>query len=301
MVRQPDVAPDVAIVVDSSSCLPPGLASKWNITVVPHELIIGGRSFRDGVDIQPGDFYQVLRRGEAVPTTAAPRPQEFLEAFSTAGKDGRNILCLTLSASFSVTYRSALAAVEQANGRLTGSRVEVIDSRAAAGASGLIALAAARWAREGHDLDQVAARVNALLPKVNWIAFLETLYVLRRSGRVSTIKAWTGSILGIRPLTELHMGEARVLELPRSRARATKRMLELMRERVGQAPVLVNVLEADSPEDAQDLRSRIEAEFNCRELFTSQFTPVMGAHTGPGLLGVAFYVDEGEWEPPSPA
>ena len=85
-----------------------------------------------------------------------------------------------------------------------------------------------------------------------------------------------------------------MLELPRSRQKAMERMLDIMRQRVGQEPVLANVMQADEEEDAQVLLSRIEAEFNCKELFVSQFTPVMGAHTGPGLLGVAFYVGEAE-------
>ena len=143
-------------------------------------------------------------------------------------------------------------------------------------------------------MDQVAAKVKDLLPKVDLLAFLDTLYNLRRSGRVSKIKAWTGELLGVKPLTELRLGEARMLELPRSRPKAMKRMVDIMRQRVGQKPVFANVMQADAEEDAQALQRRIDAEFNCRELFVSQFTPVMGAHTGPGLLGVAFYVGEEE-------
>ena len=290
MVRQHDVT----VVVDSSSCLPTHLLRKWNITVVPHELVLDGKSFRDGIDIEPGDFYRLLKNKRVVPTTAAPRPQEILDAFLAASELAPNILCITLSASFSVTYRSALAAVEMANGKLSHGKVEVVDSRAAAGASALIALAAARWAHMGHGLDQVAAKVKYLLPKVDLLAFLDTLYYLRRSGRVSKIKAWTGDLLGVKPLTELRLGEARMLEFPRSRPKAMERVLDIMRQRVGQEPVFANVMQADAEEDAQALLRRIDAEFNCRELFVSQFTPVMGAHTGPGLLGVAFYVGEGE-------
>ena len=285
------------MVVDSSCCLPPELLLQWNITVVPHELVIDGKSYLDCVDIQPRDFYRSLRESRQVPTTAAPRPQQFLDAFLAARKSAQNILCVTLSANFSITYRSALAALEMAADSLPACRVEVIDSKAAAGASGLIALAAARWAHMGESLDQVASRVNGMLPKVNLLAFLDTLYYLGRSGRVAKVKAWAASVLGVRPLMELRLGEARMLERPRSRAKAMERMIELMRQRVGQAPVLVNVMEADAQADAEALANRLEAEFNCRQLFASQFTPVMGAHTGPGLLGVAFYVDEDEWEP----
>jgi DegV family protein with EDD domain len=285
--------------VDSSSCLPPELLRQWNITVVPHELIIGNRSYRDGVDIHPEEFYRLLKGNQPSCTTAAPRPQQFLEAFLAAGERAPEVLCITLATQLSATYRSACAAVELANGRLAGIKVQVVDSRAAAGASGLIALAAARWAAAGDTLDQVIGKVNRLIPRVNLIAFLDTLAYLGRGGRVRKLEAWAGSLLSIKPLTELRLGEARMLEKPRSRAKATERLLDIMRQRVGSRAVLVNVMEAAAAKDAQALSTRIQADFNCRELFISQFTPVMGLHTGPGLLGTAFYVEEDADPPPS--
>ncbi len=286
---------DVAIVVDSACCLPPDLIRRWNITLVPHELIIDGRSYLDGVDISPGEFYKMLRDSRVVPTTAAPRPQEFLDGMLAAGELASNILCITVSAKFSVANRSALAAVETAGERLPNCRIKVIDSQAAAGALGLIALAAARWAHDGYGLEPIAARLERLIPRVNLLAFLDSFDYLNRSGRVGKIKAWTGSLLGVRPLTELQAGEARLLERPRSRLRAMDRLVAIMKQRVGRAPVVVNIMEAGSPEDALAIERLIQDEINCQEMFISQFSPVMGAHTGPGLLGVASHEIEGEW------
>jgi DegV family protein with EDD domain len=291
--------PDVAIVVDSACCLPPDLLRRWNITQVPHELVIEGRSYRDGVDINPDDFYKILRQGQIVPTTAAPQPQAFLDGLLDASEFASNILCITVASNFSVANRSAQAAVEMAGDRLSHCRVKVVDSQAAAGALGLIALAAARWAHEGCDLDQVSGRIDQLIPRVNMMAFLESFDYLNRSGRVSKIKAWTGSLLGIRPLTELQGGQARLLERPRSRRRAMDRVVAIMKQRVGMAPAVVNIMEADAAEDALAMERRIREVVDCRELFISQFTPVMGAHTGPGLLGVAFYTDEDQPNQPS--
>lgn len=289
---------DVAVVVDSSSCLPEELLRKWNITVVPHELIIGQRSLRDGVDIHPSEFYRLLSQDSSEKfTTAAPQPRQFRDAFVAASQHAPNVLCLTLSSQFSATYRSACAAAAMSDGRPPGNSdggpaIKVLDSRAAAGASGLIALAAARWASQGLTLDQVVACVEKLAPKVNLLAYLDTLRYLSRSGRIHKIAAWAGTMLSIKPLTELKLGEARMLERPRSRAKAKERLLAVMRQRVAGLPVIVNVMEADAVEEAQELSQRIQSGFNCRELIVSQFTPVMGLHTGPGLLGVAFYVDE---------
>jgi DegV family protein with EDD domain len=294
------------VVVDSSSCLPPELLAKWHITSVPHQLIVGQRTHLDGVDIWPGRFYRLLHeKHQSAFTTAAPQPQHFLDAFLEAGQRAPNVLCLTLSANFSATYRSACAAVAMAAGRLSGVRVEVVDSQTAAGGLGLIALAAARWSAMGHSFEQVIGDVHHLAPRVNLFAFLDTLRYLSRGGRARKLGAWAGTLLRIKPLTELRLGEARMVGRPRSRAKATAGLLDLMRERVGRKPVVVplvvNVMEAGAPDDAAALALRIEAEFSCRELFVSQFTPVMGLHTGPGLLGVAFYLDDGDGRLPHEA
>ena len=134
--------PNVAVVVDSSCCLPANLLQEWNITVAPHELIVDGRSYRDGIDILPAEFYGLLKSRSAALSTAAPQPGRFLEAFAAAAKLAPNILCITLSASFSVTYRAAMTAKSAFERNCVpgeARRVEVMDSQAAAGASGLVA------------------------------------------------------------------------------------------------------------------------------------------------------------------
>jgi DegV family protein with EDD domain len=268
------------------------LLRRWNITQVPHELVIGDRSYRDGLDINPDDFYKILREDKVVPTTTAPQPQEFLDGLLSASEFASNILCITVASNFSVANRSAQAAVEMSGDGLAHCRVKVVDSQAAAGALGLITLAAASWADEGCDLDQVSGRIDQLIPRLNMLAFLESFDYLNRSGRVSKIKAWTGSLLGVRPLTELQGGQARLLERPRSRRRAIDRLVAITQQRAGGTPVVVNIMEAGAAGDALVLERLIQEAVDCRELFISQFTPVMGAHTGPGLLGVAFYTDD---------
>ena len=279
----------VAVAVDSSCCLPRNLLDRWGIHVVPHELIIQERSYRDGVDIDPAEFYRLLQANNHVPTTSSPKPAAFLEAFRRAGSEADSVVCVTLSAGFSATYQSARSAAIMAEAE--GTHVVVVDSGAAAGAAGLMALEAARTAQSGGSTEDVVSRVEDLIPRVNLLAFLDTLYYLRRSGRVPLVAAWASSLLGIKPLTELKHGKARLLGKPRTRARATERLLAVMRDRVGDAEAHVNVMHAKAAEDAQALGHQVESEFNCREVFISEFTPVMGAHLGPGLLGVAFHTE----------
>ena len=282
----------VAVVADSSCCLPREFLEKLRIHVVPHELIIEERSYRDGIDIGPADFYLLLQKNQTQPTTSSPKPASFLDTFRLASAEADSVVCVTLSANFSNTYESACSAAQMADTELPGFHIEVVDSRSAAGAQGLIALAAARTAQAGGDLERVIRSIEDLIPKVNLLAFLNTLHFLGRSGRVPKVAVWAGSLLGIKPLTELKLGEARMLEKPRSRARATERLLAMMKGRVEGRPAHVNVMHADAQEDAENLCRRVEAEINCRELFISEFTPVMGTHLGPGLLGLAFYADE---------
>ena len=283
--------PKVAVVVDSSSCLPRELLEEWQIYVVPHELVIDGRSFGDGIDINPDEFYRLLENNHKVLSTSSPKPASFLEAFRLARVASESVVCITLSSNFSATYDSASVAAEMAESESPDCFIRIVDSRNSAGAQGLIALEAARAADRGADLEQVISKVEELIPKVNLLAFLDTLQYLRRSGRVPRAAAWAGSILGIKPLTELKLGEARVVGKPRSRARAMEQLVSVMKGQVEDRPVHVNVMHAHAVDDAGKISQRVETEFNCQELFISEFTPVMGAHLGPGLLGLAFYTD----------
>jgi DegV family protein with EDD domain len=279
----------VGIVVDSAACIPSDMAANHGIHVVPHVLIIEGRTYRDGVDMEPGRFYEILQRNQNVPSTSAPKPNDFLEAFKAASHDADSVLCLTLSETFSSTYNSARVAREMAMASMPETRVRVVDTRAAAGAEGLIALEAARQARSGADMDVTAAQVDILVQRVNLIAMLDTLYYLGRGGRVPKVAAWAGSILGMKPIAEMRLGDARLLEKPRTRTKAIERLFVLFEERIRKQPLHVNVMHTDALVDASSFKDQIAKRFKCDELYISEFTPVMGAHLGPGLLGVAFY------------
>ena len=280
---------EVAIVVDSSACIPTEMLKDRGIHVVPHVLIIEGQAYKDGVDMDPTRFYELLQRNQSVPSTSAPKPIDFVNAFNQARQEAESILCLTLANTFSSTYNAAQVAKEMAASSMPDVPVRVVDTRAAAGAEGLIALEAARLARQDASMEVVTEKVEELIPKVSLMALLDTLYYLARGGRVPRVAAWAGSILGMKPIAEMRLGEARLLEKPRTRNKAIKRLLALMQEQVIEEPIHVNVMHTNALENAEDLRHRIDRRFDCVELFISEFTPVMGAHLGPGLLGVAFY------------
>lgn len=280
----------VAIVTDSSVSLPRSLLEEWGIYVVPLEVRFGDRVYRDGEDLDPTTFYQMLKTADLLPTTSAPRPASFLEAFRRASATADYVLCLTLVSHLSATHELAVMVAELARQALPGTTVQVVDTHTAAGAQALVALAAAKAARQGQSPEQVLETCHTVMDRVNLIAFLDTLHFLWRGGRVPRVAAWMGMLLSVKPMLELAKGDIRLVARPRTRHRATDTLLTLMAQRTQGRPVVVNVVHAADPEGAHRLYQRVVAQFSCREAFISEFSPVIGVHTGPGLLGLAFHV-----------
>lgn len=285
----------IAVVVDSSSCLPDDHLKKWNIYAVPHRLILDDRTYQDGIDISPASFYGIMEKDGVAPTTAAPPPTAFLDVFREARSVSDDIICITVASNLSSAYDSARAAAEMASGE-PGGEIVVVDSRAAAGAHGLIALEAAEVAHQGGSLSQAVDAVNSLIPKVTLLAYVETLHYLKKGGRVPKVAAWAGSILGIRPIAELSLGEAKVIGKLRSRPNGIRKLVDLAKSRVGEQAVRMNVMHANALQDAEGLSELLARELTCRNIIISEFTPVMGAHLGPGVVGLAFFPEEGATE-----
>ena len=281
----------VAVVADSAASLPTDMGETHGLHVVPMQLTIKDRTYLDGRDIQPAAFYGALKKLKKMPTTSAPPPASFLEAFRSAAQESSSIICLTVSPRFSSSYDSARTAAQEAKEALPETEIAVLDSENAAGGEGLVVMEAWRAAQRGAGLQHVVAAARAVASRVSLLAFLDTLYYAWKSGRVPGLAYAGASLLKVKPLLELSRGEVRNLARSRTASRATERMLDLMRQRVGMRPIHATVMHADAGEEAERLKQRVEAEFVCEELFVSEFSPVMGAHTGPGLLGVAFWTE----------
>ena len=283
--------PRVAVVVDSGAGLPVELAQRAQIYVVPMIVTIGGKTYRDGYDLSPAEFYSELRDLRTPPKTSAPPPDAFLNAFRHASETVESVICLTVSPSFSATHDSASAAVRQAEQELPKLRISVLDTESAAGGEALVAMAAWRTAQEGAELDDVVESAKRVIERVTLLAFLDTLYYLWRSGRVRVFAHAGVSLLRLKPLFEMAHGEVHNLAQPRTRRRAIRRLLELTRERAGDGRLHATVMHANAESEAQDMMRALESGFRCEELFISEFSPVMGAHTGPGLMGIAFWTE----------
>jgi DegV family protein with EDD domain len=284
------MAQKVAVVTDTTACVPQEQVAKYNIEVVPIQLIIDNKAYRDGIDINPTEFYTILRQVKKTPTTSSSSPEHYLEAFRQASLRAPSILCLTEPSKFSAMYNSARIAADIAGDTLPGISIDVLDCTTAAAGMGLVALAAARAAALDNPLDEVKETSLSIMSKVNLLATLDTLQYLARSGRVPQAAAMVNSILNIKPVFTLNHSDAHTVALPRSMKSATKRMLKLMAPMVSKGrPLHVAVMHADALEQAVAFKNRIMSQFECREILITEFTPVMGVHTGPGLIGVAFY------------
>ena len=280
----------VSIVVDSAASLPADVSQHSLLRIVPLNLTIGGRTYLDGSSLNPTDFYRMLRDSATLPTTAGPTPASYLKAFRAAADRVSSILCLTVASKFSSSFDSANAAARDAKDVIPDVAITLVDSRTAAGGEGLVALEALRTASQGGGLDDVASAAGRVIKRVTVIAFLDTLYYLWKGGRVPRIAHAATSVLRIKPVFELSRGDVRIVARPRTHRRAMERLVELMHARVaGRNGIHATVMHADAEEAADDVRRRIELDFDCEELFVSEFTPVLGAHIGPGLVGVAFW------------
>jgi len=283
----------IGVITDSVACLPQHLVQKYAIRVVPLSIILSGRVYHDGVDITPTQVYEALKGGAQFPTTSSPSPAELAQVYQEVGQRASAILIITLSSKLGMVYNSAQKAVELAREVLGERRVVVLDSNTAAGAQGFVVLAAARAVAAGaKSLDEVVAKAQEVMPKAQVLASFDTLRYLAKGGRIGKAASWAGSILNMKPIIHVVNGAVEPLERPRSRARSLQRLLEIMYERVGMKPVHANLHHAAVPQEAKALKREIQAKFSCVEAYVTDLTPVMGVHTGPGTIAIAFYCEE---------
>ena len=273
-----------AVVVDSAANLPPDLVRDLGIVVVPMYLRFGERTYRDGVDLTPADFYRRLLRDREVATTSTPSPGDYLEAFSRTGED--EVVCVTVAAAMSSSHQQATLAAREFRGR-----VEVVDSMSASMGEGFAALEAARLARAGGGLEEVAARAREVAARSTLIAAVDTFEFLQKSGRVTRLQAYAATMLDIKPVFRFRGGEVVPVARTRTRRRALARVVEDSVAHIGDGPVQLAVVHAAAPEEAARVLAESEGTARVVERYVGEVTPVIGAHTGPGLVGTAFYCD----------
>lgn len=275
----------VGIVTDSVACLPPEVARALGIEVVPVWIQMGARSLRDGVDITPQEVYHRLRQGELA-STSAPSPGDFLEAFRRlADRGAREIVVLTVPKELTAIHRSAVVAAPE-----SPVPTHVVDCRTVAAAQGWVVIEAARAAAAGASVEAILERVHEVSRRSRVFAMVPELQYLRRGGRAVQALARIGAALGVVPVLALVEAHVEPLAVVRSREAAIERILSEVAADARTGRLHLAVMEADAPEEAAALMERVQRELAPAELLRTAFTPAMGVHAGPGIVGVGYWV-----------
>jgi DegV family protein with EDD domain len=276
----------VAVVTDSTSDLPAALTTARSVTVVPLSLNFEGRSLLDGVDITPADFYRRLPGAAAHPTTSQPSPGRFVDVYSALLNDHDSIVSIHISEKLSGTYASA----RQAADMVDPARIRVVDSELVSMSLGLVTLVAATLAARGADFETIEAKVLDMRSQIQTYFSVATLEFLRRGGRIGRASALLGSVLQVKPVLCIRDGLVTPLERVRTFERALNRVVELTREVDRGHGVCVIVGHADSEADAERIGRELEPI--AETLMIQPLGPVVGAHAGPGVVGVGCYPAE---------
>ncbi len=285
------VMPKVGVVTDGIACLTKELIEQYGIKIAPLPFCFGDQVYRDGVDITPSQAYELFLKDPGAFKSAGASPGIFIEALHEASREAENILCVTISAKISGAYDAARLAKEQIRIELPQTSIEVLDSQTVAAAEGFVALAAARAVEEGKNLAEVVKVAEEMRGRVTFVTLLDTIRHVYRTGRIPKMASQAGSILNIKPILTTASGVLHFVGVARSRKGGVERLLKIMRDKAGLSPVHVAVTHAYALDDAERLKEQISSEFNCVELWITEFSPLMGYATGTGTLGIAFYTE----------
>jgi len=280
----------VKIVTDSAADIPADLARELDITIIPLNVIMEGKTYHDGVNLSGEEFYERLKTTRSVTTTSLPSLDAFSEAYRKLTAEGCDVVSIHLSSKLSGTFNAALMA-STADG-VTPEAIEVVDSRSVSMAQGWIAIKAAEAARDGASLAEVDALAEGLVARTALYGVLNTLEYVIRSGRVSRLPGTVGNFLSIKPIvTTLPNGEATILEKVRTRKKALERVVQLTSE-LGPLERIAVMHGADEAGAAQ-LADMLKSLALPQPIMICHIGAVLGTHLGPEAVGVCCLRQDG--------
>ncbi len=280
----------IAVITDTDSSLPPDLAAQYGIRQVPIGIHLGAET-RPASEISDAEVFKWVNREGKLPTTSAPSPGQFVEAYQAAFDQGADsVVCICVSSVVSGVFNAAVAARDL----LPERDIVVIDSRSLSIQQGFMALAAAEAAASGASKDEVVRRAQEIRERTHLYAALSTLKYLAMSGRVGYLAAGMGGLLSVQPILTIRDGKLDLLEKVRTRRRALARVTELLEQAAGGRPIeRLAVVHACIPEEAQVFGAQLCAQMGfSSEPLLADLTPGLSVHAGAGLLGAAIVVKE---------
>ena len=278
----------VKIVTDSTADLPPEIVEELGITVVPANVRFGNDDYKDGVDLSADEFFDKLLNGPDLPTTSQPSIGEFKDAYERAAEGADGIVSVHVSGKLSGTMNSATQGASQADAACP---IEVLDTRQASMGSGLVAMAAARAARDGAGLEETADAARSAIARSQCFALLDTLEYLIKGGRIGKARGAIGTLLRIKPMIILRDGEVNDLARERSRARAVARLRRVAEDFAPLAALVV--MHSTNPEEARALADDLASlTVGDAKPMTARFGPALGTYVGPNSLGITLLTAE---------
>jgi len=275
------------IVTDSGFDLSKQQIGDFKIHSLPLKITLSGVSYRSGVDIQAEEFYQLLEKTNDMPTTSVPSPGEFIELYQKAAEEDPDILSIHISSGLSGTYNSARTAAEE----MEDSNITLVDSRSLSAEMGWQVEAAIHGVKAGWETDKILELMTKVRDTTEIIFTLPDLSYLIHGGRISHLKGLLASLLGIKPLIGVDKKDGKYYD--RGKARTFKRAIQAIPDYIAEKlspgiTLRAQIGHANNPDGAEQLREAMEKIFTCEWLPVCSISPVLGAHTGRGLVGVVF-------------
>ncbi|HNT78518.1 MAG TPA: DegV family protein [Anaerolineae bacterium] len=278
----------VAIITDSAACLPKELCHQYRIDTVPYYVHIGQQSYLSGKDLQPETFFERLRAApEVAVSTGAPPIQAFLSAYQKVSTWAKAAVSIHIAGKQS----NGCNAAELAS-RESPIPVVVIDSETTGMAEGFVALEAARAAANGESLEQVASKARAVVPNVGVIALLENVAFVLRGGRLGGAARVVSDFLKIQPMVSVQHNRVSLCGQVRRRSQGLKALTNKILDEVRDAPTHLAVHYAEDETEGRTLLEALKARVNCVEQYLTRVPIELGAHAGPGVIAVAYYVEK---------
>ncbi len=288
-----DTEPIVAIVTDSVAQVPAEMARQLDITVIPFTVSVDGQLYLDGIDLVPKELYRRMRLENVMPTTTAPSLGQYQRAFEACLHAGAQaVYYVALSSKLSGGYSTACQAAKIVQEEFPDRIVAVLDSGQATISQGFIAIAAARVAAAGKPLAEVRRAAEEAKRRIGFAATLETLEYLARGGRIGKAAYMLGNLIKINPILSIKDGEVTPVSRVRGENNALQAIVDYVaRQAERNRKLHLAIMEADAPEQAARLQELALQQLQPTEFFPTEFTPVMGVHTGPGVVGLGYYYE----------